>query len=212
MARVRIKICGITRLEDAMAAAELGADAVGFVFYRASPRFVEPPIAAQIASALPAFVSSVGLFVDQSEDEIANIVRTVPLSLLQFHGDESPAFCERVSSALSRPFVKAIRVDRDFDLLESQARYQRASALLLDAFVAGLPGGTGQVFDWQRVPARRSKPLILSGGLTPGNVAAAIRLVKPWAVDVSSGVEAAKGIKDANTIAAFVRGVSDADV
>ncbi|MBK9606267.1 MAG: phosphoribosylanthranilate isomerase [Betaproteobacteria bacterium] len=206
-ARTRIKICGITRPQDALAAAAAGADAVGFVFYRPSPRHVAPDAAAAIARALPPFVTTVGLFVDAPADEVRAALAAVPLGLLQFHGDEPPDFCGQ----FGRPYIKAVRIRPETDLLQYAARYPDAAALLLDAFRPGVPGGTGELFDWDLIPAEFGARIVLSGGLTPGNVGAGIERVRPWAVDVSSGVEAGSGIKDAQRIGRFAAAVRAAD-
>lgn len=206
--RTRVKICGITRPEDGIAAASAGADAIGLVFYAKSPRHVTPQQARAIIAALPPFVTTVGLFVDASRAEIEAVLREVPLDTLQFHGEELPEFC----ASFSRPYFKAITMRDNIDLHSEAARFSSASALLVDTFQAGMPGGTGMSFDWSRLPADLSKPLILAGGLNPDNVAQAIIQAHPYAVDVSSGVETAKGIKDADKIAAFMRGVVKADV
>jgi phosphoribosylanthranilate isomerase len=207
-----IKICGITRAEDALAAARCGAHAIGLVFYAKSPRHVTPERAAVLMRALPPFVTSVGLFVDAAADEITQTLAAARVDLLQFHGDESPAFCRRISRDSGVPYVKAVRVRPGVDLLQYARDYHDAKALLLDAFVEGAHGGTGATFDWALIPKNFPLPVVLSGGLTPGNVTDAIRAVRPWAVDVSSGVESSKGIKDAAKIAAFVTGVRNADV
>ncbi len=206
MSVVRSKICGITRIEDALSAAEAGADAIGLVFYAKSPRAVSVQQARTIIAALPPFVTTVGLFVDASRQELEEILAAVPLDLLQFHGDESPAFCE----ALQRPYIKALRVRPGDDLAAQVAAYGQASGVLLDTYVPGIPGGTGEAFDWSLVPQGLNKPIILAGGLVAENVAAAIRQVRPYAVDVSGGVEAGKGIKDAEKIRAFMRAVKTA--
>lgn len=203
----RIKICGITRVEDALAAARAGADAIGLVFYAPSPRNVDVAAAAAIVAALPPFVTAVGLFVDPDHGEVERALRSLRLDLLQFHGDETPQFCER----FGLPYIKAIRVRPETDLLEYARRFERARGLLLDAYVSGMHGGTGERFDWSLIPADVGLPVVLSGGLAPENVADAIRQVRPWAVDVSSGVEAAKGIKDPDRIREFMSGVRDAD-
>ena len=204
----RIKICGITRVEDGLAAARAGADAIGLVFYGKSPRHVEVAQAAEIARALPPFVTTVGLFVDPAAAEVEAVLRQLHLDLLQFHGDEPPEFCGQFGV----PYLKAKRVKEGVDLVQYAVRYREAKALLLDAYVEGVAGGTGQSFDWGLIPAKLPLPVILSGGLDPQNVEAAIRQVRPWAVDVSSGVEQAKGIKDAAKIAAFMQGVRNAAV
>lgn len=201
MSAVRSKICGITRVEDALAAAAAGADAIGLVFYAKSPRAVSVEQARQIIAALPPFVTTVGLFVDVERDELRQILAQVPLDILQFHGDESAEQCE----GHGRPYIKALRVKAGDDVAAQVARYPGAAGVLLDTFVEGVPGGTGLAFDWSLVPAGLSKPVILAGGLTPENVAAAIARVRPYAVDVSGGVESAKGIKDADKIRAFIR-------
>ncbi len=201
--RTRIKICGITRAEDARSAVELGADAIGLVFYAASPRHVDLDQARAILAAIPPFVTTVGLFVDPARDQVKSVLRACTLGLLQFHGDEAPDFC--ASFGLS--YIKAARVRADADLVQSLSPYRAAQGWLLDAYHDQLYGGTGESFDWKLIPRDLARPVILSGGLTPDNVGAAVRQVRPWAVDVSSGVEAAKGIKDAAKIAAFIRGV-----
>jgi phosphoribosylanthranilate isomerase len=203
----RVKICGITRVEDVKAVAENGADALGLVFYEKSPRHVSVPQAVKLAAAIPPFVTLVGLFVDPSEDAVREVLRHVSLDLLQFHGEEAPEFCAQ----FGRPYLKAIRVKAGVDLVQCAARYAGAQGLLLDACVEGVHGGTGVAFDWGLIPERLPLPVILSGGLDPGNVAEAIRRVRPYAVDVSSGVEAAKGIKDAGKIAAFINAVKHED-
>ncbi|VXC37161.1 N-(5'-phosphoribosyl)anthranilate isomerase [Pseudomonas sp. 8Z] len=203
MTRVRSKICGITRVEDALAAVEAGADAIGLVFYAKSPRAVSIEQARAIVAALPPFVTCVGLFVDMPREALQALLREVPLDLLQFHGDESPTDCE----GFSRPYIKALRVRADQDVAALMAPYTGACGILLDTFVEGVPGGTGAAFDWSLVPSEAGKPVILAGGLTPDNVAQAIAQVRPYAVDVSGGVEAAKGIKDASRIQAFLNAV-----
>jgi len=205
--RTRIKICGITRPADAAAAAHAGADAIGLVFYPRSPRYLSLERALEIRDALPPFVQSVALFVNPDAAQVAQVIGTVRPALLQFHGEETPPFCE----SFGVPYVKACRVRPGLDLLEYLRPFSRASAWLLDSHVAEY-GGVGERFDWSLVPAQRERPLILSGGLSAGNVADAIRRVKPWGVDVSSGVESAKGIKDAARIAAFISEVRHADV
>ncbi|WP_212630348.1 phosphoribosylanthranilate isomerase [Pseudomonas sp. KB-10] len=203
---VRSKICGITRVQDALAAVEAGADAIGLVFYAKSPRAVSVEQAAAIVQALPPFVTCVGLFVNMPRDDVQAVLQRVPLDLLQFHGDESPVDCE----GYGRPYIKALRVRPGEDLAATMALYAGARGILLDTFVEGVPGGTGAAFDWSLVPPDVAKPIILAGGLEASNVAAAIRQVRPYAVDVSGGVEASKGIKDADKIRAFVQAVRNA--
>jgi phosphoribosylanthranilate isomerase len=197
---VRVKICGITRVQDLHAACEAGADALGFVFYEKSPRHLAIDAAAALVRELPPFVQSVGLFVNAEPAFIEAVLQAVPLDLLQFHGDEAAADCTRYG----RPYIKAIRVTAGTDLLKCAADFETARGLLLDAYVPGVPGGTGESFDWKLIPPGLPKPVILSGGLTPANVADAVTRVRPWAVDVSSGVEAAKGIKDPHHVAQFI--------
>ncbi|WP_028632370.1 MULTISPECIES: phosphoribosylanthranilate isomerase [Pseudomonas] len=206
MSIVRSKICGITRIEDALAAAEAGADAIGFVFYAKSPRAVDVRQARAIIAELPPFVTTVGLFVNASRCELSEILEVVPLDLLQFHGDESPQDC----AGHNRPWIKALRVRPGDDLQVACQHYAAAQGILLDTYVPGIPGGTGEAFDWSLVPAGLNKPIILAGGLSPENVGQAIAQVRPYAVDVSGGVEQAKGIKDAAKIEAFVRAVKQA--
>jgi phosphoribosylanthranilate isomerase len=205
---VRVKICGVTRVEDALAAAHAGADAIGLIFYEKSPRHVSLEAARAILAHLPPFVTSVGLFVDAAPEAVRAVLAALPLDLLQFHGEEPPEYCR----AFGRPYIKAVRVRPGVDLVEWAARFADSRGLLLDAYVEGTPGGTGRVFDWSLIPRDLPLPIVLSGGLAADNVEEAIRRVRPWAVDVSSGVEAAKGIKDAAKIAAFMRGVRNADV
>jgi phosphoribosylanthranilate isomerase len=197
---VRVKICGITRLQDLHAACNAGADALGFVFYEKSPRHLTAETAAALVRALPPFVQSVGLFVNAAPAFVESVLQSVPLDLLQFHGDETPAECVR----FGRPYIKAVRVNQDTDLLKYAADFETARGLLLDAYVPGVPGGTGERFDWRLIPANLPTPIVLSGGLTPENVAEATVQVRPWAVDVSSGVEASKGIKDPTKIAQVI--------
>ncbi|MDP4028952.1 MAG: phosphoribosylanthranilate isomerase [Gallionella sp.] len=210
----RIKICGITRMEDALAAAHCGADAIGLVFYERSPRHVSIAQATQLAAALPPFVSVVGLFVNAEAALVREVQAQVPLDLLQLHGDESPEYCAQ----FAKPYLKAIRVKAGVDLLQCASDFCSAKGLLLDAHVEGIPGGTGATFDWSLIPEHLPLPVILSGGLDAENVAAAIKQVRPYAVDVSSGVEAneginiLKGIKDAAKIAAFINEVKRIDV
>ncbi|WP_407291153.1 phosphoribosylanthranilate isomerase [Stutzerimonas zhaodongensis] len=198
---VRSKICGITRVEDALVAAEAGADAIGLVFYSKSPRAVSVQQARRIVAALPPFITTVGLFVNATRCEINETLDAVPLDVLQFHGDESPADCE----GFHKPWYKALRVKVGEDVGLQAGRYVGASAILLDSFVAGVPGGTGERFDWSLIPQDLPKPLILAGGLTCQNVQQAIAEVRPFAVDVSGGVELSKGVKNADTLKEFVR-------
>lgn len=204
----RIKICGITRTEDAQAAARSGADAIGLVFHEKSPRYVTVQQAAQLTKSIPPFITVVGLFVNVSADFVHAILEEVPLDVLQFHGEENAGFC----ASFNRPYLKAIRVKQGVDLIQCAAQYAGAQGLLLDAYVEGTQGGTGEAFDWGLIPPRLPLPVILSGGLNAGNVAQAVREVRPYAVDVSSGVEREKGIKDAARIAAFINEVRQADV
>ncbi len=204
--RVKVKICGVTSVTDAVAIANAGADAIGLVFYEPSPRYVEPEVAREIALALPAFVNVVGLFVDAEPDEIRQVLERVAIDTLQFHGQET----ERACSLYGKPYIKSIAMRPDLDVSEMIALYPSASALLLDTFVENLPGGTGQSFDWQKVPDNSQKPLILAGGLTPENVQSAIVQTRPYAVDVSGGVESSKGKKDIDKVQKFIREVLNA--
>lgn len=204
----RIKICGLTREQDVLAAAGHGADALGLVFYEKSPRHVSVGQAAQLARSAPPFVTVVGLFVNPTVDYVREVLAKVPLDVLQFHGEEPPEFCGQ----FGRPYLKAIRVRPGVDLVQCAASYRAAQGLLLDAYVEGTQGGTGESFDWALIPQSLPLPVILSGGLHAGNVAVAIKQVRPYAVDVSSGVEAAKGIKDAAKIAAFITEVKNVDL
>lgn len=204
--RIRVKICGITRVQDAHAACDAGADAIGLIFYPPSPRYLTHAQARALRDALPPFVTSVALFVDPSREQVERVIEEVRPGALQFHGDEPPEFCER----FGLPYLKACRIKEGVDLLEYLRPYKRASGWLADAFVEAY-GGVGKTFDWSLIPRQRPRPLILSGGLTSGNVREAIRRVRPWGVDVSSGVESAKGIKDAAKIAAFMAEVRNAD-
>ena len=206
MRRTRIKICGLTREADVLAAVEAGVDALGFVFYPPSPRYVSVERAAALMAQVPPFVTTVGLFVNAHADDIAYALERLPIGLLQFHGDEAEADCR----GHGRPYIRAVRMREGVDLVEYAACFPSARGFLLDAFVEGYGGG-GKVFDWSLVPDDFAHPLILSGGLGPDNVGEAVRRIRPWAVDVSSGVEAAKGIKDAGAIARFISGVRDAD-
>ncbi len=203
----RTKICGITRVEDGLSAARAGADAIGLVFYARSPRNVSPIQACEIVDALPPFVSRVALFVNPDVEEVALVLRQVRPDVLQFHGEESPEFCR----SFGLPYLKAARVRPGVDLLQLAALYAGAQGLLLDAWTEGVHGGSGECFDWALIPPDLRRPVILAGGLTAANVGQAIRTVRPWAVDVSSGVEVSKGIKDAARIAAFIKEVRNAD-
>jgi phosphoribosylanthranilate isomerase len=204
--RTRVKICGITRIEDALAAARSGADAVGFVFDPASARVIAPAAAREIRLALPPFVTVVGLFVDAPAERVREVLGAVALDLLQFHGSEPPEFCR----SFHRPYIKAIRMRPETDLHAEERRYRDAAGILLDTYSPAAAGGTGERFDWARVPEDLARPVILAGGLDPSNVIEAVRRVRPYAVDVSSGVEQSKGIKDAARITAFLRAVGQA--
>lgn len=201
--RTRVKICGITRAQDAIKAVEFGADAIGLVFYDKSPRAVSIDDARVIIQKIPPFVSIVGLFVDPSPKDVAAVLHRVSLDLLQFHGDELPSEC----SAYGKPYIKAIKIREGIDIAAQVNKYTTARGILLDTYDPKVPGGTGRVFDWSVIPKGLSKPIILAGGLTPENVWQAITKVRPFAVDVSGGVEADKGIKDIEKLAAFMRGV-----
>ena len=205
--RTRIKICGITRAEDARAAAECGADAIGLVFYPPSPRYLSTERAAELRDALPPFVQTVALFVNPDAAQVAQVLQRVRPALLQFHGGETPEFCGQFGV----PFVKACRMRPGDDALEYLRPFSRAAAWLFDSHVPEY-GGVGEGFDLSLMPVVKEKPVILSGGLSRANVAEAIRRVRPWGVDVSSGVESAKGVKDAAKIAAFIAEVRNADV
>ncbi len=201
--RVRVKICGITQVNDALSCVAAGADAIGLVFYAPSPRHVEIAQARQIVAALPPFVTPVGLFVDAEAAAVEAVLANVPLGLLQFHGEETPEFC----AGFGRPYIKAVRVRDRTTLEQACAKYAGAQGILADAYVEGLVGGTGQAFDWHLATGSFTKNIILAGGLNPGNVAQAIRQVQPYAVDVSGGVERSKGIKDADKIQLFMQEV-----
>jgi len=207
MRRTRVKICGLTRQADVQAAAELGADAIGLVFYPASPRAVEIDQAQVLLANLPLFVTVVGLFVDADPAHVRSVLAAVPIDLLQFHGEESPDFC----AAFDHPWVKAVRMRPGIDLQTVAERYRGARGLLLDTYDPQAAGGTGRRFDWDRIPDWLAPRIILAGGLDPDNVAEAVRRVGPWGVDVSGGVESAKGIKDRAAMAALFQGVRDGD-
>ncbi len=206
--RSRVKICGITSVEDALHAARSGADAIGLLFYGPSPRAVTPEQVGAIVASLPPFVTTVGLFVDAEPDFVNGVLERVPLDLLQFHGDESPDYCD----SFGRPYMKAIRMREGVDLQHEAAVYAAARALLVDAYQPGVPGGTGETFDWGRIPASLEKPLVLAGGLNADNVEAAVRQVRPWAVDVSGGVERSKGVKDPERVAQFINNAKQVEV
>ena len=205
--RTRVKICGITREQDALAAVEFGADALGFVFYEPSPRYITVRHAAEIAQALPPFVSTVALFVNADSDTIAEVVDAVGVDLLQFHGQECPEYCARHR----RPWIRAVRVRPETDLLAARTEFANGRGLLLDAYRPGVPGGTGETFDWDRIPPQMASGIVLAGGLNPDNVGDAVRSVRPFAVDVSGGVESRKGIKDPAKIKAFIEEVRSAE-
>ena len=202
--RTRVKICGFTQAGDAVTAARLGVDAVGLVFYPPSPRYIEIDQAAEIARSLPAFVSVVALFVDEQEQRIRQVLEHVNIDLLQFHGDESADFCR----AFRKPYIKAVRMQESIDITTLEKEYHDASGLLLDAYHPDAKGGTGSRFDWDLIPAECSLPIILAGGLDAENARQAIEKTRPYALDVSSGVEAGKGIKDAAKMQAFLTEVN----
>ncbi|WP_348759658.1 phosphoribosylanthranilate isomerase [Candidatus Methylocalor cossyra] len=205
--RTRVKICGLTRPDDAVAAVRLGADAIGLVFYPPSPRQVSVAAARAIVNALPPFATVVGLFVDEEAGRLREILDQVRIDLLQFHGDEDPGYC----AAFGKPYIKALRVRPGLDLTAAAAAYRNAAGILLDAWDPGARGGTGQRFDWRTIPAELAGASILAGGLDPDNVSEALRTVRPYALDVSSGVESAKGIKDIGKMAAFLEAVQRFD-
>jgi phosphoribosylanthranilate isomerase len=205
--RTRVKICGITSNQDAMEAVRHGADAIGLVFYPPSPRAVTAEQAVHILAGLPPFVTVVGLFVDARREAILGLLQRVRIDLLQFHGNETPEQCR----GLGRPYIKAIPMKEGVDLFVERTRFHDAAALLVDTHKPGLPGGTGETFEWEHLPHGLAHSLILAGGLTPDNVSRAIETVRPYAVDVSGGVEKSRGIKDPEKIAAFMRGVERAN-
>ena len=205
--RTRVKICGITRIEDAAAVVQSGADALGLVFYPQSPRYVDIAVAREIVASLSPFVTVVGLFVNAAPEVIHRIIESIPLGLLQFHGDEDNATCK----SFGLPFIKSIAMHDGIDVLSRMEQYPDAAGFLLDAWQPQSHGGGGKTFDWQFIPESSPGPLILAGGLTPDNVTLAIKSTRPYAVDVSSGVESGKGIKSAAKIAAFMQGVEDSD-
>ena len=202
--QTRVKICGITRIEDALDAIEAGADALGFVFYKPSPRYVTPEKAGEIIDQLPPFITTVALFVNEPAEAIYRILETSRCDLIQFHGDESADFC----ASFNRPWIKALRVKDADSLSEQLVEFKEARALLLDSYRPGVPGGTGETFNWDLIPDDLPRPLILAGGLTPENISSAVQQLQPYGVDVSGGVEAQKGIKDPAKIHAFIRGAN----
>jgi phosphoribosylanthranilate isomerase len=201
---IKVKICGLTNVADALAAVAAGADAIGLVFYAPSPRAVDIKTAAAIATAAGPFVTTVGLFVNADKLEVERVLARVPLQLLQFHGDESPQYCEQ----FQRPYMKALRMRPELDVNAEILRFDSAQGILLDAYCKGIPGGTGETFDWQRVPAssgnNSAKPIVLAGGLDGNNIAAAIAATIPYGVDVSGGIEASAGVKDHKKIYEFI--------
>ena len=198
--RTRVKICGLRQDDDVVVASKAGADALGFVFYPPSPRAVSVDQAARLVAKVPSFVSSVGLFVNASAEQIEQTLQQVPLNLLQFHGDETPEFCQQFGA----PWIKAVRMREDINLWQLKEDYHLGQGLLLDAYQKGTPGGTGASFDWQRIPSDLAPEIILAGGLDATNIQAAIAQVQPWAVDISGGVESSKGLKDHAKIDAFM--------
>lgn len=204
--RTRVKICGITSLEDAVQAVEAGADALGFVFYEPSPRYVSPETVSLIVSNLPPFITTVGLFVNAETELVNKISAETKIDLLQFHGDESEQYC----ASFNLPYIKAVRVQEPGDIVDACTEFVSARGILLDAYKEGVPGGTGEVFDWGMIPKTCDKPLILAGGLTPVNVSKAIKSLKTYAVDVSGGVELKKGVKDHLKVSRFLEEVARA--
>jgi phosphoribosylanthranilate isomerase len=209
MNRTRVKICGITRVEDALSAVHAGTDAIGLVFYAPSPRCVSIEQAQKIVAAIPPFVSVVGLFVNATTVEIQSVLSKVRLDIVQFHGDETPQDCDQVCAQINLPYYKAVRVKSDTNLLQYAIDFKAANALLLDTYSEQAYGGTGHVFDWNLIPKNLPKPIILAGGLDANNVMGAIKQMRPYAVDVSGGVELTKGIKDAAKIAVFMQAVKE---
>ncbi|MGZ5011326.1 MAG: phosphoribosylanthranilate isomerase [Methylobacter sp.] len=205
--RTRVKICGFTRVEDAVCAAQLGVDAIGLVFYPPSPRNVDIDQAIKIVNALPAFVSVVALFVDEQESQIRKVLNQVPIDCLQFHGDEPAEACR----LYGKRYMKAVRMQDGIDVSDLALQYHDAAGLLLDAYHPGAKGGTGSRFDWDLIPEHCALPIILAGGLDMSNARQAVQTVRPYALDVSSGVETEKGIKDALKMAAFIREVNESD-
>ena len=207
MTRTRVKICGFTRSEDVVAAASLGVDAIGLVFYPPSPRHIDIAKALEIVSVLPAFTTTVALFADADEQQICRILEQVPIDLIQFHGDEPPQACR----IYGKPYIKAVRMQAGIDIAALADKYHDAAGLLLDAYHPGTKGGTGSQFDWAMIPGECHLPIILAGGLTPENAKLAVQSVKPYALDVSSGVELSKGIKDVDKMTAFLTEVVEGD-
>jgi len=197
---MQVKICGITRIEDALMAVDAGADALGLVFYKPSSRYIDPRAAVAIAAAIPPFVTLTGLFVDAAQSEVDQALELVPLNLLQFHGEEGARYCEQ----FRRPYIKALRMKDGLDVVAAMAEHPKSRGFLLDAYRPGVPGGTGETFDWDRVPQNSDRPIVLAGGLTPDNVTSAIEAARPHGVDVSGGVEQAPGLKDSQKITAFI--------
>jgi phosphoribosylanthranilate isomerase len=204
--RTRVKVCGITKKEDALLAADLGVDALGFVFYKDSPRYIDPGKVGEITSALHPFILRVGLFVNSNEDAVRDSIKKSKINFLQFHGDESEKYCNQ----FNLPYIKSISMKDGVNLLECCSEYRSASALLLDTYNKKLKGGTGEVFDWKKIPNNLSSPLIIAGGLNPENIENLIKLVNPFCVDVSGGVEINKGIKDKEKMKKFMIGVHNA--
>ena len=206
--RTRVKICGITRTQDIKSVVDAGADAIGFVFFPPSPRNVSVELAQELVKYVPAYVQTVGLFVNASSEEILEVLKTVSLDVIQFHGDETPEQCQKIAKLTGRRWYKAIQVKPDLDVISTIKQYQQvgASAMLLDAWHPELKGGTGHSFDWSQFP-QLDIPLILAGGLKPENIENAIKTTRAYAVDVSGGVESAKGIKDQQLIEQFMQGV-----
>lgn len=207
MLYTRVKICGITQLDDALHACGAGADAIGLVFCEKSPRNIDASKAVQICRALPAFVTTVALFMNEDETQVRQILSEVPIDCLQFHGEEEAAYCRQ----FNRPYIKAIAMDGETELARKVSAYHDAKAVLLDSHAPGQTGGTGETFDWNEIPRDLDKPIVLAGGLTVENVAEAIRVVRPYAVDVSSGVEREKGLKDAERVTAFIHEVRNVE-
>ena len=205
--RTRVKICGITSVDMALEAVNSGADAIGLVFYPPSPRVVSVEKAAEIVSALPAFITTVGLFVNEDQAVIEDTIKNTGISMLQFHGNECPNYC----AGFSFPYIKALRMSEDIDLFAQRDLYKQARSLLLDTYQPGKPGGTGERFDWDRIPTEMAGEIILAGGLNAENVTDAVKQVRPYAVDVSGGVESEKGVKSAEKIRQFMWSVSIAD-